>query len=89
VLAEAARVLRPGGALVVVDLAEHGHTDMIERLAHRWPGFSEAAMHDFLTGARLEPGAATIIPGPFEVRLWSAHRPAEISALTSAFEAAR
>jgi ArsR family transcriptional regulator len=76
-LAEAARVLRPGGALIVVDLARHDQTEPIARLAHRWPGFSDAAMHEFLTNAALDPADATAIEGPFEVRLWSAHRRAE------------
>jgi ArsR family transcriptional regulator len=73
-LAEAARVLRPGGALVVVDLAPHGRTEGMDRLAHRWPGFSDAAMHDFLTDAAVDPGETTAIAGPFEVRLWSGRR---------------
>ena len=76
VLAEAARVLAPGGRLIVVDLAAHGRTDLSERLAHRWPGFPESAMASLLEAPGLVPGPAVVVPGPLEVRLWSAVMPA-------------
>ena len=73
-LAEAARVLRPGGTLIVVDLSAHGDADAIVRLAHRWPGFTEEQMHAFFRAAGLLPAASQAISGPMEVRLWPAHR---------------
>jgi len=39
VLAEAARVLRPGGKLLIVDMMPHDRTDFIESMGHLWPGF--------------------------------------------------
>lgn len=73
VLAEAARMLAPGGRLVVVDLAAHHSAECMQRLAHRWPGFSDTAMAALLTGAGLAPAPApAIIPGPLEVRIWTA-----------------
>ena len=74
-LAEAARVLAPGGRLIVVDLAGHGRADLTGRLAHRWPGFSDDAMRALLDGAGLRPAACLSVPGALEVRLWSAAAP--------------
>ncbi|CAH2604940.1 Transcriptional regulator, ArsR family / Methyltransferase fusion [Rhodovastum atsumiense] len=81
-LAEAARVLRPGGRLVVVDLAGHARTEVMTRLAHRWPGFGDARMCDLLRGVGLDPGTPVAVPGPLEVRLWPAGRSTALSAPT-------
>ncbi|HUN41062.1 MAG TPA: metalloregulator ArsR/SmtB family transcription factor [Acetobacteraceae bacterium] len=74
VLAETARVLRPGGKLLVIDLARHGRDDITAKLAHRWPGFDDAAMADLLNDAGLEGGMPLIVPGPLEIRIWPAAR---------------
>ena len=71
-LAEAARMLAHQGQLVVVDLARHDRAALAERLAHRWPGFSDAAMHTLLANAGLAPVDARTVPGAIDVRLWSA-----------------
>ena len=39
---EAARVLRPGGRLVLVDFAQHEEESLREEHAHRWLGFRDA-----------------------------------------------
>jgi len=75
-LAEAARVLAPGGRLVVVDIAKHGRSDLVARLAHRWPGFDDDEMQAAFDQVGLTPAAPLRVPGPLEVRLWSAVMPA-------------
>jgi ArsR family transcriptional regulator len=73
-LAEAARVLRPDGRLLVVDLGPHGRADLTAEHAHRWPGFEDDEIGDWLglTGCQTEP--PVILPGRVEVRIWSARR---------------
>jgi ubiquinone/menaquinone biosynthesis C-methylase UbiE len=68
-VAEAARVLRSGGSLIVIDLASHARDDLLTKRAHRWPGFSDAAMHRLLADGGLDPGGAVSIPGPLPVSL--------------------
>ncbi len=72
VLAEAARVLAPGGRLVVIDLAAYATNPRAHALAHRWPGFDDDALATLLAGAGLAARPARIVPGPLEIRLWSA-----------------
>jgi SAM-dependent methyltransferase len=75
VLAEAARVLRPGGALVVVDLAHHERQDVVERLAHRWPGFTDETMSSLLARVGLQSGIPVSVPdAALPIRLWPATR---------------
>jgi len=73
-LEEAARVLSPGGRLVVIDLAAHGRNDLAVRLAHRWPGFSDLALHELLAAAGLTADATTVVAGPLAVTIWVARQ---------------
>jgi ubiquinone/menaquinone biosynthesis C-methylase UbiE len=82
-VAEAARVLRSGGGLIIIDLAEHARDDLVSKRAHRWPGFSDAAIHQLLTDAGLDPGGAVTIPGPLDVRIWCATRMQDATAEAS------
>ncbi len=73
-VAEAARVLAPGGRLIVIDLAAHARADLASARAHRWLGFSDADVHEFFRISRLDAGDAVTITGPLDVRIWSATR---------------
>ena len=55
-LGEAARVLRHGGTLALVTLAEHGHLDVTSAYGHKHAGFSPAAVRRMLqkTGLAVE-----------------------------------
>lgn len=77
VLAEVARVLRPGGRLAVVDFAPHGVEFLRSEHAHRHLGFAEAEMADWMRTAGLSPGPVRHLPGqPLTVTVWVADRPA-------------
>jgi ArsR family transcriptional regulator len=71
---EATRILAPGGKLLVIDLAQHGQTDLTSKLAHRWPGFSDDAINQMFTSAEVEWRDPVTIPGPLAVRIWPAIR---------------
>jgi ArsR family transcriptional regulator len=51
VLAEARRVLRPAGRVLVLDLREHDETWVHGKLGDRWLGFSEERLRALLTAA--------------------------------------
>jgi ArsR family transcriptional regulator len=72
VLTEVGRVLRPRGQLIVIDLAQHERDDLLTRLAHRWPGFSDEAMHALLAGIGMQSAAPVTIDGPLTIQLWTA-----------------
>jgi ubiquinone/menaquinone biosynthesis C-methylase UbiE len=72
VLAEVGRVLLPGGQLIVIDLAQHERDDLLTRLAHRWPGFSDETMQGLLAGIGMQPAAPVTIDGTLTMQIWAA-----------------
>jgi ArsR family transcriptional regulator len=62
VLAEATRVLRPGGRLLVVDMLEHDRREYQQQMGHVWLGFSPAQMTEWLRAAGLEGGRVQPLP---------------------------
>jgi ArsR family transcriptional regulator len=73
VVAVAARVLRPGGLLVAVDLAPHDLEMLRDQHAHRRLGFSDAEVAGWFAAAGLVPDGQSRLAGdPLTVVLWRA-----------------
>lgn len=82
-VAEAARLVTPGGRLLIVDFAPHALEHLREEHQHRRLGFSDDEMRRWLTGAGLEPSAAIALPPDTEgltVSIWTATRPIQAQA---------
>jgi len=62
VFAEVARVLRPDGRLVVLDMVEHDREEYRTTMGHQHLGFPEAALCDLAHGAGLALQRWTILP---------------------------
>ncbi|MGA8390233.1 MAG: metalloregulator ArsR/SmtB family transcription factor [Pseudolabrys sp.] len=75
---EAARVLRPGGRLLVVDFATHEQEFLREQFAHRRLGFAPDTVMQWITASGLDPVMHTSLApepgseGKIAVSLWLA-----------------
>jgi ArsR family transcriptional regulator len=84
-LAEAARVLRPGGTLVVVDFAPHALEYLRDEHAHRRLGFADCDVEAWSRAAGLDPGPPRRLPGdPLTVVIWTARRQPQAEPLSPA-----
>jgi ubiquinone/menaquinone biosynthesis C-methylase UbiE/DNA-binding transcriptional ArsR family regulator len=61
-LAEVARVLRPGGRVLVADMLPHDREEYQQQMGHVWLGFSEKQMSKFLAGAGFSDARVRALP---------------------------
>lgn len=67
-LGEAARVLEPGGRLLVVDMLPHDREEYRVQMGHVWLGFSEDQMAGLLRGAGFDRIRARRLPAEPQVK---------------------
>lgn len=68
ILAEAARVLRPGGRLVVLDMDAHSRDDYRRTMGHQHLGFSAADLDDLARQAGLAVAVRRLLPADPEAQ---------------------
>jgi SAM-dependent methyltransferase len=80
VIDEAARVLAPGGRLLVVDLMPHGREELRSQQRHVRLGFADEPLLEWMAAAGLSPEVVARLPDPHAigVTLWLGTRPAGI-----------
>ncbi len=61
-LAEVARVVKPGGRVLVVDMLPHDREEYQQHMGHVWLGFSEPQMVKVLNGAGFERARVRPLP---------------------------
>ncbi len=61
-LAEAARVLKPGGRLVMADMLPHDREEYRQQMGHVWLGFSDEQVHRLLAAAGFERVRIVALP---------------------------
>jgi ArsR family transcriptional regulator len=64
VLAEAARALRPGGRLLLIDMLQHDRAEYRQQMGHVWLGFAPSQVSEWLAQAGFEPVHVHPLPVP-------------------------
>ncbi len=67
-LVQAARILRPGGRLLVLDMLPHDREEYRQRMGHAWLGFAPAEVTAWLEGAGFEGVRVVPLPAEPEVK---------------------
>jgi ArsR family transcriptional regulator len=80
-VAEAARILKPGGRIAILDLAKHRFEEAREMYADEWLGFSEAELESMLNAAGFSKVQTSLAdkeekPPRFQTLLAVAHKSA-------------
>jgi ubiquinone/menaquinone biosynthesis C-methylase UbiE len=63
VLAEASRVVKPGGRLLICDMLPHDHEEYRQQMGHVWLGFSEEQVRRLLAVAGFKKVRLVSLPG--------------------------
>ena len=76
-LNEAARITKPGGAVLIADFGPHEMENLRDEHAHRRLGFGEEEMQAMLHAAGLDPKASDLLAAndtPLTVAMWQADK---------------
>jgi ArsR family transcriptional regulator len=79
-IASASRILKPGGQIMILDLARHSFERAQELYGDRWPGFAESDLHQWLEDAGFKKIEINTVareeqPPHFETVLAGAQKP--------------
>jgi ubiquinone/menaquinone biosynthesis C-methylase UbiE len=67
-IAEAARVVRPGGRILVVDMMPHDRAEYRQTMGHVWQGFDEEAVTEWFAAELLEGARYHALPADADAK---------------------